>query len=97
MGIVTLEQFAGCVGEGFAIEMDGSSIQFTLTEARPLPESGLPGVRRAPFSLLFRSMSQIVLPQKIYRLNNAVLGVLDIFLVPVARDKDGIVYQAVFN
>lgn len=97
MGIVTLEQFAGCVGEGFAIDMSGGSIVFTLTEARPLPETGFPGVRRVPFSLLFRSGSQVVLPQKIYRLNNAALGALDIFLVPVARDKDGIVYQAVFN
>ncbi|MEP7452083.1 hypothetical protein [Phyllobacterium sp. SB3] len=97
MSIITLEQFAGCVGEAFAIEMNGSSIVFTLTEARPLPETGFAGVRRVPFSLLFKSGSQVVLPQKIYRLNNVALGLLDIFLVPVARDKDGIVYQAVFN
>ena len=66
-------------------------------EARPLPERGFAGVMRAPFSLLFRSASKVLLPQQIYRLKNATLGILDIFLVPVARDKEGIIYQAIFN
>lgn len=97
MGIVALDHFARCVGEGFEIEMGAASIVFTLTEARPLPESGFAGMKRAPFSLLFRSASQVVLPQQIYKLNNATLGILEIFLVPVARDKDGVIYQAIFN
>ncbi|QND50998.1 hypothetical protein HB779_03160 [Phyllobacterium sp. 628] len=97
MGIVTLDHFARCVGEGFEIDMGTASLVFTLTEARPLPERGFAGMTRAPFSLLFRSESKVLLPQKIYRLKNAALGILDIFLVPVARDKDGIVYQAIFN
>ncbi len=97
MGLVTLEHFAGCVGTAFDIDMGESSLPLTLSEARPLPESGAPGVRRSPFSLMFRSGSQIVLPQKLYKLKNATLGSLEIFLVPVARDKEGIVYQAIFN
>ncbi|MGN7774121.1 DUF6916 family protein [Phyllobacterium sp. 22552] len=97
MGIITLDIFARSVGEGFEIEMGTGSLVFTLTEARPLPERGFSGMTRAPFSLLFRSESKIVLPQQIYRLKNAALGVLDIFLVPVARDRDGIIYQAIFN
>ncbi len=97
MGIVTLDHFARCVGEGFEIDMGTASILFTLTEARPLPERGFAGVMRVPFSLLFRSASKVLLPQQIYRLKNATLGILDIFLVPVARDKEGIIYQAIFN
>jgi len=97
MGLVTLEHFAGCVGSGFDIDMGESSLSLTLSEARPLPESGFAGVRRSPFSLMFRSGSQVVLPQKLYRLKNATLGQMEIFLVPVARDKAGIVYQAIFN
>ncbi len=69
----------------------------TLAEATPGTTHIMPGMLRAPFSLVFRSGSAIVLPQQIYRLKNASLGALDIFLVPVARDKQGIVYQAVFN
>ncbi|ASW10201.1 MULTISPECIES: hypothetical protein [unclassified Rhizobium] len=97
MGIVTLDHFARCVGEGFEIDVGGGGPVFTLTEARPLPERGFAGMTRAPFALLFRSGSKVVFPQQIYRLNNATLGILDIFLVPVARDQDGIIYQAIFN
>ncbi len=97
MGIVTLDHFARCVGEGFDIDVGTGTVVFTLTEARPLPERGFAGMTRAPFALLFRSASMVVLPQQIYRLKNATLGILDIFLVPVARDKDGIIYQAIFN
>lgn len=97
MRIVTLDHFARCVGEGFEIDIGAGSLVLTLTEARALPERGLKGLMRAPFSLLFRSVSKVLLPQQIYRLNNATLGILDIFLVPVARDKDGIIYQAIFN
>ena len=97
MAIVTLDHFARCVGEGFEIDMGTGALAFTLTEARPLPERGFAGMTRAPFALLFRSESKVLLPQQIYRLTNATLGILDIFLVPIARDKDGIVYQAIFN
>ncbi|NLS01687.1 hypothetical protein HGP17_33035 [Rhizobium sp. P38BS-XIX] len=97
MGIVALEHFAPCVGEGFDVDMGTASVTFTLTEVRPLPDRGFAGMTRAPFSLLFRSGSKVVLPQQIYRLKNATLGILDIFLVPVARDQEGIIYQAIFN
>ncbi|WP_245436766.1 DUF6916 family protein [Rhizobium chutanense] len=97
MAIVTLDHFARCVGEGFEVDMGTGLLVFTLTEARPLPERGFAEMVRAPFSLLFRSASKVLLPQQIYRLRNATLGILDIFLVPVARDKDGIIYQAIFN
>ncbi|MFD9901590.1 DUF6916 family protein [Mesorhizobium sp. NPDC059025] len=97
MEIVALSHFTGCVGSAFDIELGESSVALTLAEARPLPETGFPGMRRSPFSLIFRSGSQVVLPQKLYKLKNATLGQMEIFLVPVARDKDGIVYQAIFN
>lgn len=97
MRIVTLEHFAHCVGEGFQIDMRTGFPALTLTEARPLPEQGFAGMTRAPFALLFRSEAKVLLPQQIYRLSNATLGILDIFLVPVARDKNGFIYQAIFN
>lgn len=94
---LTLGHFTGCVGQSFALELGTNSLPLTLANAQPIPGTALPGVRREPFSLLFRSASAVLLPQKIYRLSNHTLGVLDIFLVPVARDREGIVYQAVFN
>ncbi|HEV7307781.1 DUF6916 family protein [Ensifer sp.] len=97
MGLLTLQHFAGCVGEAFDLSLGESTVPLTLAEATAATTPILPGVLRAPFSLLFRSTSAIVLPQQVYRLKNASLGPLDIFLVPVARDRQGIVYQAVFN
>jgi len=95
--MMAIEQFAPHVGEGFDLDLGESGHAMTLVEASPLPPQVFPGMMRAPFALLFRSGSALVLPQRLYRLKNAALGSLDIFLVPVARDSRGILYQAVFN
>lgn len=92
-----IHHFASCVGSGFEIELGASAMTLTLSEARPLPERNQPGLRRQPFSLMFRSTSQVLLPQKLYSLRNATLGRLEIFLVPVGRDRQGILYQAIFS
>lgn len=97
MELLTLQHFAGCIGQAFDLSVGESTVPLTLAEATPGAAQVMPGMRRMPFALLFRSSSAVVLPQQIYRLKNASLGTLDIFLVPVARDRQGIVYQAVFN
>lgn len=94
---MTLEYFAGQVGQGFDVDLGTASVALTLSEARPLPHRGPSQSMRPPFYLIFRSGSPILLPQKIYRMTNATIGVLEIFIVPVARDREGIVYQAIFN
>lgn len=97
MKIVGLEHFAGCVGEEFDIDLGAASVPLTLAQAEPLAGDVRGVARRVPFSLMFRSTSAVVLPQQTYRLRNASLGALDVFLVPVARERAGIVYQAVYN
>lgn len=97
MQLMTLERFAGCLGEGFDVDLGTASVALTLSEARSLPQQGFAAAMRQPFSLLFRSGSPVVLPQKIYRMTNATVGSIEIFIVPVARDREGIVYQAIFN
>jgi hypothetical protein len=47
--------------------------------------------------LLFRGPRTPVLPQRIYRLEHAVMGPLEIFLVPIGPDAEGMRYQAVFT
>jgi hypothetical protein len=56
-----------------------------------------PGARPQPFSLYFRGPRQAVLPQQIYRLEHDQLGALEIFLVTVGPDAQGMRYEAVFN
>ena len=49
------------------------------------------------FSLFFTGPADILLPQRSYSLEHHELGLLDIFLVPVARTEESLRYEAVFN
>jgi hypothetical protein len=96
MELLTLEHFAGCVNETFTAALNDMDVEFVLVEARPL-ESRAQNAMRAPFSLLFRNTSPILFPQQIYAMRHARVGEVGIFLVPVAQERAGFLYQAVFN
>lgn len=53
--------------------------------------------RQEVFSLFFHGPSDIYLEQRTYRLKHQEFGELEIFLVPVGKDKDGFEYESVFN
>lgn len=92
------EDFADKVEDVFVVsDVAGRSLPLTLAEAKPLPERlSLPGIR-APFSLIFRGEETGVLEQRLYRVVHDSLGELDLFLVPVGKDAQGVSYQALFN
>lgn len=57
-----------------------------------------PSVRQEPFRLTFRGGPvDAFLPQQIFTLKHATMGELEIFLVPIGPDADGMCYEAVFN
>jgi D-alanyl-D-alanine dipeptidase len=58
-------------------------------------ESERRGMER--FSLFFRGPADIYVPQGTYTLEHERMSALDIFIVPVARDEQGIRYESVFN
>ena len=95
MELLTLEHFAGHVDETFPAAINEGEVPFVLVEARGLPAPAQ-GVR-APFSLLFRNGSSFLFPQQTYRMQHPRLGEIGIFLVPVAREREGFLYQAIFN
>lgn len=98
MKLLAIQDFASAANQTFDLFMGADvSMPLTLVEVKPLDAHVRSGQVRRPFSLIFRSASTIVLPQKIYALRNSVLGALQVFLVPVARDREGTLYQAVFN
>ncbi len=97
MQVLSREAFAGQANETFDLGLGESSMPVTLVEVQALPTHPYPGMLRSPVSLVFRSGSPVVLPQKVYRLKNPALGVVELFLVPVGRDVSGVLYQAVFN
>jgi len=97
MRFLTLEDFAPRLNETFAVDVDQGRTPFVLVEARPMPAPPVAGMVRAPFALVFFNASPVLFPQRIYQMENDSLGGFGIFLVPVARNQDGFLYQAVFN
>ena len=97
MQLLSIQNFAGAANQEFEISMGEAAMSVTLIEVKPLQQQPYPGMMREPFSLLFKSASPIILPQKMYRIKNPAVGAIDVFLVPVAQDQGAIVYQAVFN
>lgn len=98
MELLTLDHFTRHVDQTFSAIINDGEIPFVLVEARALnPASVLPGAARAPFSLLFRNGSAFLFPQQTYLMRHAEMGEVGIFLVPVAREQAGFLYQAVFN
>jgi hypothetical protein len=53
--------------------------------------------RQEQFSILFHGPSDSFLQQQIYQLEHDGLGSFDLFLVPVGRQEEGFLYEAVFN
>lgn len=94
---LTRTHFIGCVNEHFRIYADNTNIDVELVQADVLGAHVDGPGRREPFSLIFRGPTQPVLPQRIYRIEHAELGTLEIFLVPIGPDQDSMLYQAVFS
>jgi hypothetical protein len=92
----THAQFAPCVGQTFDLATTTVPIPLTLAEARPLG-TARPGATRDPFALTFHGAPALRLPQGTYRLQNATLGTMEIFLVQVAADATASHFEAVFN
>lgn len=93
---MTRETFEPRQGETFRLtDEEAGEIALELTEVRG---TGLHGkAAREQFSLHFRGPHEPLLPQRIYRLENATTGAMDIFLVPIARDDEGTTYEAIFT
>ncbi len=90
-----VEDFAGRVGETFRLDPpEDGPLELELTEARG---EGGDSHSRQPFSLVFRGPAEPILLQRIWRLEHADLGALEIFLVPIGPDGKGMRYEAVFS
>lgn len=91
----TIDTFAGRVGETFLIRSDDrTSLEAELISATGLGESPEHG---RPFSVLFRGPGDVLLPQRIHRMEHAEIGAFEIFLVPIGPDDKGHRYEAVFT
>jgi len=94
---LTLEDFEPHLGEVFYIQAAGmESLEAELVEASALAAGPIGG--RQPFSIVLRTGQQdSYLAQAIYRVGQEALGTLDLFLVPLGPDGQGMRYEAVFT
>jgi hypothetical protein len=53
--------------------------------------------RLEQFSLHFRGDGNRIFPQRTYPIKHDAIGEFDLFLVPIAQDATGTLYEAVFN
>ena len=87
------------VGTAFVTGPRHEPIVLELVSVTPLPEPpARPGrlLRPRPFSLIFRAQTADHLPQGTFALVHDRFGTLDVFLVPVGREPDGLLLEAVF-
>ena len=99
---LTIESFEPHVGSSFWVHVPTESgtqkIELRLQRAAKVMESQAARLPRNPFSLYFLGPGSLYLEQKIYRVtHDAFPDPLDIFLVPVAKEPGGFVYEAVFT
>jgi uncharacterized protein DUF6916 len=95
LATVRCEEFAACLNQDFEVVFPDGTLPVKLSEARPLgtrPESN-----REPFALTFHGAAKLRLPQGIYKMRNATLGEMEIFLVQIASDETSSAFEAVFN
>ena len=92
-GILRKAAFTPCLNDPFLIYLgDRDAVELRLMEINDASTE-----RLESFSLIFLGPLERPFAQGTYETEHAVLGRFPLFLVPVAREKDGMRYEAVFN
>lgn len=94
-----ISDFESLVGQPFRVVFPDRTEILTLTEATARTPAAGSGLRTA-FSLMFDgSSTDVYLPQNIYKVGHAGLGILEVFLVPLGPGPRGgpCRYQVVFG
>ena len=87
--------FTPCLNQDFQIVFTDGTLAVKLFEARLRDKPD--GAARDPFTLTFHGPPPLRLPQGIYKMTNAQLGEMEIFLVQIAADETCSTFEAVFN
>lgn len=93
-GLPTREQFAEQTGSTFNVTFGPkSTVGMKLIEVNQRKRDD----RHNIFSLLFLAPPETPVWQNLFTVEHPVLGTMELFLVPVGGDDQGIKYEAVFN
>jgi hypothetical protein len=95
---LTEQEFSRHLNTKFRLQLaDGPPIDLELVEVKGyLTKAGeQTGMER--FSAFFKGPTEPHLAQNTYSLQHDQMGEFPIFLVPIARDEQGVRYEAVYN
>lgn len=76
---------------------EGAALEVELISAVEFAGHGEKAGERKPFCLTLRGPLKPLFPQKIYRLEHETLEPLEVFIVPVGPDKQGMQYEVQFT
>lgn len=93
----TLGRFTPLLGATFEIADASGSLPAVLVEARDLREVQGTGRLSRQFSLVWRGPPGARLDQRIYTVSHPTLGAMELFLVSIGPDAEGMRYEAVFT
>ena len=94
---LTEELFTEQLNTKFYVPFEDRRVELELVgvEGDKSSMEKIEGVER--FVIYFQGPGDFYLPQYTYRLEHEALGTLEIFMVPVGRDKNGFRYEAIFS
>ncbi|HEX8391920.1 MAG TPA: hypothetical protein VF665_06110 [Longimicrobium sp.] len=94
---LTIESFQPHVGQIFTFVVGDERLPTKLTEVHRWGEGAAANRPRHPFSLIFHTVPQAIVPQAMYRVESEVMEPMELFLVPIEPDARGMRYEAVFT
>ncbi len=95
---LTSADFIACLHETFKVTLEGGELySLELVSVKEWGEASNAGGRQ-PFSLIFRNpRKDAYLSQRIYPFEHEKMGTLELFLVPLGPDADGMTYEVIFS
>jgi hypothetical protein len=93
LAALRIDDFTPHLDAVFDTQAPGGAAPLKLVRVAPAGDSGRAG---GAFSLVFVAPKGPWLQQAIYPVKHPVLGIMEIFLVPIGPVQDGNGYQAVF-
>jgi hypothetical protein len=91
---VTAGTFSEILNTRFRLNLTQSDVlELELIKVEDLATSA----KQERFSVIFRGPRDRGLSQGTYSFEHDKLGTLDLFIVPIGMEEDGVVYEAAFN
>ena len=102
MSQLSYDQFRSSLNGRFQVRLAAAQaheLELTTVSERRLSSQARASetVEMETFSLAFRGSAERPLAQGMYRFEHERLGTFDLFIVPIAADRETYTYEAVFN